>query len=383
MSEKFLNQRQCDGTAEPEPESKKELTGGCHARFVRFILYLVNGFQRGDHRVISVGGPGNGLPHGFPCVPKVGWPPVECLMDDPSRLGPNPSLVTQQVGEPSPERGITDPFKNLSLKQDGPLCGVAEVSAERGGHQTPVEVGNGRVITASKDLGSRHGLLAVCRNALNRLKRNRGIEDVAEVVYQKLVRKNLEDVSRTARENQELPVTNHRLLSGQSERQGREDCMLVAAPSGVRTTQLKDASLVCDEASQHVDGGSLVHVSISSERSSGGTAEVDSETTQGDNGGCSLTPCCASSSLEEVVPILDTLFRRNGVGKVCMEGGKLRFRFAHCVIGVVVSGDVPRLTSWVEKAGLLSEIPKISNFNIGDTVEANREGVPLPLPPNN
>ena len=104
---------------------------------------------------------------------------------------------------------------------------------------------------------------------------------------------------------------------------------------------------------------------------------MDSETTQGDSGGCSLTPCCASSSLEEVVPILDTLFRRNGVGEVCMENGKLRFRFGHCVIGVVVSGDVPRLTSWVEKAGLLSEIPKISNFNVGDAVKANREGVPF------
>lgn len=60
-----------------------------------------------------------------------------------------------------------------------------------------------------------------------------------------------------------------------------------------------------------------------------------------------------------------------------MESGKLKFRFAHCVIGVVVSGDVPRLSSWVEKAGLLTEVPKVSNFNVGDAVEANCESMSL------
>ena len=43
MSEKFPNQRQSDGTAAPEPEPKKRLIGGCHARLVRLFFVSVIG----------------------------------------------------------------------------------------------------------------------------------------------------------------------------------------------------------------------------------------------------------------------------------------------------------------------------------------------------
>lgn len=232
-------------------------------RLVRFILFLAKIFQRPSYRIISVGGPGNRLPHGLPCIPKVGWPSVEGFVDDPRSLGQNPGLGAQQVGEPKPERGLAHPFKDLALEQDWLFCGVAEVSAERRRHQPSMEVRDRRMVTAREDLGSRHGLLAVCRNALNRLKGNRGIEDAAEVVHQKLVRANLEDFSRIAGEDQKLPVAEHRLPSSQTERQGCEDGMLVAAPSRVSATRLQNAAIVRDEASQHIDSGSLVHVSIS------------------------------------------------------------------------------------------------------------------------
>lgn len=113
------------------------------------------------------------------------------------------------------------------------------------------------------------------------------------------------------------------------------------------------------------------------ERQSDGTAAPEPEFKNEAERRLPCMACCASSFLEDVAPILDGLFRRNGVGSVELRGGKLRFSFAHCVIGIVVSGDTPCLSSWVEKSGLLTESPIIRNFDVGDAVKTYRESCSL------
>ena len=109
------------------------------------------------------------------------------------------------------------------------------------------------------------------------------------------------------------------------------------------------------------------------QRQSAPTGAQESEFKQGADRPLGDASCCASSIPDDAVQVLDTLFRRNGVGSVELRCGKLRFSFGHCVIGVIVSGDTPRLSSWVEKSGLLTENPVIRNFDIGYAVKTYRE----------
>lgn len=115
------------------------------------------------------------------------------------------------------------------------------------------------MVTSGKNLSSWRGLLTICRNALNRFKRNRGIEDVPGVIDQELMRHDLKDLRNTPGENQQLAITNHGLLASKSEGQRRDDGVFVAAPTRVRSARLKGSASVPDEASQEFNGGALVH----------------------------------------------------------------------------------------------------------------------------
>lgn len=71
---------------------------------------------------------------------------------------------------------------------------------------------------------------------------------------------------------------------------------------------------------------SIVSMKDYTQRNSGGTAEVDSVNIKGDNGGCSPTPCSASSFVGEYDNFVETVLKDNpakGMGEEAekwMEG---------------------------------------------------------------
>ena len=98
--------------------------------------------------------------------------------------------------------------------------------------------------------------------------------------------------------------------------------------------------------------------SFSNQRQSAPTGAQEHETKQEADRPLGGAACCALEFLEKVVPMLDDMMQKKGLGRVTLssEFGVVEFRFGHCSIGLA-GLKKEHFGSFVTDRGLLIPVP--------------------------